>query len=74
MIWNRLRRIFRPSERAEVADELRFHLEERTRELIESGMDPQRARALAEQRFGPIRAIEDELLGGLVGGASRASS
>jgi hypothetical protein len=48
MSWTRLPRIFRPTERAEVADELRFHVEERARELIERGMDPERAREQAE--------------------------
>ena len=62
MIWSHLRRIFRPTERTEVADELRFHIEERTRELIERGMDPERARSLAEQRFGPVGPIEDALV------------
>ncbi|MEX2154974.1 MAG: ABC transporter permease [Gemmatimonadaceae bacterium] len=58
----RLRRIFRPSERSEVEDELRFHIEMRTRELIEQGEDPPRARAMAEERFGPVRPIEIALV------------
>ena len=62
MSWTRLPQIFRPTERAEVADELRFHVEERARELIERGMDPERAREQAERRFGPVRPIEDELV------------
>lgn len=62
MSWTRLPRIFRPTARAEVADELRFHVEERARELVESGMDPERAREQAERRFGPVRPIEDELV------------
>src|SRR5688572_15277505 len=62
MTWTRMARIFRPTERTEVADELRFHVEERARELIESGMDAERARELAERRFGPVRPIEDELV------------
>ena len=62
MTWTRLPRIFRPPERVEVADELRFHVEERARELVERGMDPERAREQAEQRFGPVEPIEDELV------------
>jgi predicted permease len=62
MSWTRLPRIFRPTARAEVADELRFHVEERARELIERGMDPERALEQAERRFGPVRPIEDELV------------
>jgi predicted permease len=62
MTWTRVAWIFRPPERIEVAEELRFHVEERARELIERGMDPERARELAEQRFGPVRPIEEALV------------
>jgi hypothetical protein len=62
MTWTRVAWIFRPPERIEVADELRFHVEERARELIERGMDPERARELAERRFGPVRPIEEALV------------
>src|SRR6202035_2846408 len=41
----------------EVADELDFHLEMRTRELIERGMEPAAARAAALARFGDIGAV-----------------
>lgn len=55
--------IFQPSPRAEAKAEIAFHLEERTRELVESGADPGDARARAAAAFGPIepveRAIED---------------
>ena len=63
MIWRRLRTVFRASPREEAASEIAFHIDERTRELIEEGVDPATARRLAEERFGPIapieRAIED---------------
>src|SRR5688500_13750961 len=62
MTWTRLRRMFRPTESAEVADELRSHIGESTRQLIDQGMDPERARALAKQRFGPIAPIENSLV------------
>jgi predicted permease len=62
MTWTRLRSIFRPSARAEADAEIAFHMEERTRELIDQGVDPDRARQLAEQRFGPVDAIERELV------------
>jgi putative ABC transport system permease protein len=62
MIWTRLRRIFRPTERIEVEDELRFHIEERARELVQGGVEPARARALAEERFGPVSPIEQALV------------
>ena len=63
MTWRRLRPVFRASPREEAASEIAFHIEERTRELIDAGVDPATARRLAEERFGPIapieRAIED---------------
>jgi predicted permease len=62
MSWTRLRNIFRPSARAEADAEIAFHIEERTRELIEQGLDPVRARQLAEERFGPVDLIERELI------------
>jgi putative ABC transport system permease protein len=62
MTWTRLRRMFRPTERAEVDDELRFHIEMRTHELIDQGLEPARARAMAEERFGPVGPIENTLV------------
>ena len=56
--WYLLRRFFRPDERVEVDDEIAFHIQMRTAELIEQGVDPERARALAETRFGPV-PLED---------------
>jgi putative ABC transport system permease protein len=47
---------WRPSVREEVEAELAFHLEMTTRELMESGMTRERARAEAERRFGDTRA------------------
>lgn len=62
MIWQRLRRIFRPTARAEVDDEIAFHIQMRTRELIDQGVDPARAREMAEERFGPVPPIEKQLV------------
>ena len=63
MIWKRHRTVFRVSPREEADSEIAFHIDERTRELMEQGVDPATARQLAEERFGPIapieRAIED---------------
>ena len=63
MTWKRWRTVFRDSPREEADSEIAFHIDERTRELIEEGVDPATARRLAEERFGPIapieRAIED---------------
>jgi predicted permease len=60
-----MRRLFRlPGRSADVArdvdSELCFHLDMRTRELIESGMGPQAARLAALQAFGDRAAIEGE--------------
>jgi putative ABC transport system permease protein len=63
--WTVLRTLFRASARDEAEAEIAFHIEERTRELVEQGVEPARARQLAEERFGPIppveRALEDSL-------------
>lgn len=59
--WFRLRRILRRNVRAEVGDEIAFHIQMRTAELIDQGVDPERARAMAEERFGPVQPIEQVL-------------
>jgi predicted permease len=59
--WSRLRRILRPRVSAEVDDEIAFHIQMRTTELIEQGVDPARAREMAEARFGPVSPIETAL-------------
>jgi putative ABC transport system permease protein len=41
----------------EVDEELAFHLEMRTRELVERGMDPDIARALATSRLGDLASL-----------------
>ena len=46
--------------RRDVADEIGFHLEMRTREFIERGMLPEDARRAAAASFGDIDAIEAE--------------
>jgi putative ABC transport system permease protein len=50
--WSRFRRLFGPEPKTDVDAELAFHLEMRTRELIDEGLPPERARAIAVQRFG----------------------
>ena len=60
--WTRLRNVIRPSVKREVDDELAFHIDMRTRELIEQGVDPARARELAQERFGPVPTIEAALV------------
>jgi predicted permease len=44
---------------AEVDDELRFHVEERIRSYVASGMSPDEARRAALERFGDIAAVRD---------------
>jgi putative ABC transport system permease protein len=53
-------RIFKLDARAEVEDELSFHLEQRTQANIARGMDPESARHAAEQRLGDLKSIESE--------------
>ena len=48
----RFRRLFGPEPRADVDQELAFHLEMRIRELVARGETPERARELTLQRFG----------------------
>ncbi len=50
--WSRFRRLFGPEPKADVDAELAFHIEMRTRELMNHGVAPERARALALRRFG----------------------
>jgi len=59
-----MRRILRglkPNASRDVGDELRFHLEMRTREFIEQGMSPEDARRAAEAAFGDVSAIDTQL-------------
>ena len=60
--WRLLRRILRPNERVEVGDEIAFHIQMRTAELIEQGVDPVQAKSMAEARFGPVLPIEEALV------------
>jgi hypothetical protein len=45
---------------AEISDELEFHLEQRTRELVEAGMGTEEARAEAERRFGSLERVRKD--------------
>ena len=58
MTWRLFRSVFRATPREEADNEIAFHIEERTGELIAQGIDPERARQLAEDRFGPIAPVE----------------
>jgi putative ABC transport system permease protein len=64
--WPGLRRVFRlPATRhrvrAEVSDELWFHIEERIEELMTSGLSREQAEAEVRRRFGDVGRVGDEL-------------
>jgi putative ABC transport system permease protein len=63
-MWRRYLRFLGPDVRADVAEEVEFHLEMRTREMIARGMSPEVAREEALRRFGDPdhirRQCEDE--------------
>jgi putative ABC transport system permease protein len=58
--WRRFRSLFGADPRRDVEDELSFHMEMRTRELIERGESPARARELAQRRFGSLETARTE--------------
>ncbi|HEU4564380.1 MAG TPA: ABC transporter permease [Gemmatimonadaceae bacterium] len=51
---------FQRAPEAEVNEELAFHVEERIRDYVARGMDPEAARAAALQRLGDLRGVRDE--------------
>lgn len=53
-------RIIKPEPRAEVEEELAFHLEARVRANMEHGMNPDEARAAAEARLGNLDGVRRE--------------
>ena len=53
-------RIFPPKPDAEVNDELAFHLEQRVRDYVARGMDPESARAAAIARLGNLTTVRHE--------------
>ena len=52
--WSRFRGLLGPNPSRDVDEELTFHIEMRTRELIARGETPERARELALMRFGSL--------------------
>ena len=46
--------------RAEVDDELAFHLEQRVADYVARGMTPEAARAAAHERLGDLRTVRDQ--------------
>jgi len=53
-------RVIPPKPRAEVDDELHFHLERRIQQNIANGMSPDEARRAAYERFGDVNDVRDE--------------
>jgi putative ABC transport system permease protein len=62
------RRIFRRDPGSEVGEELDFHLEQRIRDYIERGMDPEAARLAAHERMGDVERARIEGAALLSGG------
>jgi predicted permease len=58
-MWRRYARFFGADPVADVDDELRFHLETKTEELIAEGWRPREAREEAERQFGDLRMIRN---------------
>lgn len=56
----RWRRLFNAEPKREVDEELAFHLEERAKQNIASGLDAAAARAAALARFGDVTSVRDE--------------
>ncbi|NNF13015.1 MAG: ABC transporter permease [Gemmatimonadetes bacterium] len=61
MDWRDVRRALSPREAIEedVEEELRFHIEERVRELVASGTDEAEAREEVLEKFGDVRTLEE---------------
>jgi hypothetical protein len=60
--WRRLLRSLRSDVRGDVSDELSFHLEMRSADLVTSGLSPEAARAEAERQFGDMHRITSECI------------
>lgn len=56
-MWRRYLRFFGPDVRADVGDELRFHIETKVRELTEQGMPADEARRVALRHFGDMTEV-----------------
>ena len=57
--WRRYLRFWGRDVRADVDDELRFHLDMSTQESVEEGMQPDEARAEAIRRFGDLARVRE---------------
>ena len=62
-LWSRFTNVFRPDRvRRDLDDELTFHLEERTRELVEAGLTREAAAREARRRFGSALRLREQSL------------
>jgi predicted permease len=61
-VWrSRLRSLIRPSRvEAELDEEIRFHIEELTAQLVARGHSPEEARAEARRSFGGVEQVKEE--------------
>ena len=59
-LWQRYRRFWESNPRADLDDELAFHLAMRVEEFRRAGHDPDEAERLAMQRFGDVEGIRRE--------------
>jgi predicted permease len=57
--WRRYARLLRPDVRADVDDELNFHLAAKVDQLIAQGLAPDAARREAERQFGELNAVQE---------------
>ena len=60
--WLRYFSFLRRDPRADAADEVRFHLEMRVRDLVARGMTPDDARRAADAEFGNTERVVDEVV------------
>jgi predicted permease len=56
--WRRYARFFGPDPSADVKDELSFHLESKTEDLVRQGWALEAAQKEAERQFGDLRAVQ----------------
>ncbi|MEM6795267.1 MAG: permease prefix domain 1-containing protein, partial [Acidobacteriota bacterium] len=61
-LLSRILGVFRAEDQyAELDDEMRFHIEERTEELIAEGLSESEARKEALRRFGHVSSMREEV-------------
>jgi len=56
--WRRYARLFGPNPTEDVKDEVSFHLEAKTEDLVQQGWAREAARKEAERQFGDVSAVE----------------